>query len=126
MTRYFVSSDPVPVYEFDATASEGAPNVIWIKPRMDMATKGAVQSDLVTLGADGQTAEFRLGANETALLVHNIVRWSGPDLDGVPCDAEHIRRLDPTEPHIARVLEEIARRNKKPVSPNPKSAAADG
>jgi hypothetical protein len=121
MTRYFVSSDPVPVYEHE----DGTGNVIWIRPKMDIATKGRVQNDLVGLATDG-TVEFRAGANETALLVHNIVRWSGPDLDSVPCDADHIRQLDPTEPHITKVLDEIARRNKPPESGNPKSAAGNG
>lgn len=128
MSKYFVTSDPVAVYEFDpaTTESDQPPNVIWIRPRMSVEVKGRVTSDLVALGADQKTLEFRAGANELALLVHNIVRWSGPDLDGVPCDADHIRQLDPTEPHIARVLEEIARRNTTQASGNPKSVGANG
>ena len=121
MSRYFVDDAPVAVYETDAAAP--GEHVIWIKPKMDVATKGRVTSELLTLGADQKTVEFRAGANEMALLVHNIVRWAGPELDGVPCDAAHIRQLDPTEPHITRVLDEIAQRNKAPASPNPKSAA---
>ena len=125
MSRYFVTDAPVPVAEFGPdVVSDAPPNVIYIKARMDVETKGKVTSEMVTLGSDQKSLEFRAGANETALLVHNIVRWEGPDFAGVACTAENIRRLDPTEPHIARVLEEIAARNKAKESPNPKSPAA--
>jgi hypothetical protein len=125
MSRYFVTDPPVPVYEFDPTAviSETPPNVIYIRAKMDVATDAKVKSELVTMGADNKTVEMRLGENQLALLIHNIVRWEGPDLSSVPCTVANIRALDPTEPHIVLVLDEIARRNKRPDSPNPKSAA---
>jgi len=123
MPRYFVTDPPVAVPEFNpaTTASDQPPNVIYIRARMDVETRGKVMSELFTLDAGGTAVDARLGANETALLVHNIVRWEGPDLGGVPCTPETIRRLDPTEPHIARVLAEITRRNAPAASPNPKS-----
>lgn len=126
MSRYFVTDPPVAVYEFDSgeIISDTPPNIIYIKPKMDMATDSKVKSELLTLGADNKTMEARLGANSMALLIHNIVKWEGPDLGAVPCTPDNIRRLDPTEPHIARVLEEIAVRNKRPVSPNPKPNGA--
>jgi hypothetical protein len=125
MSRYFVTDPPVPVYEFDPAdvISETPPNVIYIKSKMDVATDAKVKSELVTMGADNKTVEMRLGENQLALLIHNIVRWEGPDLASVPCTVANIRALDPTEPHIVLVLDEIARRNKRPDSPNPKLPA---
>jgi len=125
MSRYFVTDPPVPVYEFDPTEviSETPPNVIYIRAKMDVATDAKVKSELVTMGADNKTVEMRLGENQLALLIHNIVRWDGPDLGSVPCTVANIRALDPTEPHIVLVLDEIARRNKRPDSPNPKPPA---
>lgn len=133
MSRYFVDGASVAVYEFDAESvmAEAAPNVIWIKSRMDMATQAKVQSELMQIAADGKTLEAHLGQNQLALLIHNIVKWDGPDLGMIPCTAENIRRLDPNEPHLALVLEEIAKRNTRTPSPLPKSpggntSASDG
>lgn len=126
MSRYFVTDAPVAIPEWEddtSIISDRKPNVIAIKAKMDVATKGKVTSELFTMGKAGDL-EARLGANETALLIHNIVSWSGPDFDGVPCDAAHIRTLDPTEPHIAKVLEEIAIRNKAPSGPKERAATS--
>lgn len=125
MSRYFVDSAPVAVPEWDegAVISDRRPNVIWIRARMDVATKGKVTSELFTLDKDG-TLEAHAGANMLALLTHNIVRWDGPDLDTIACTPENIRRLDPTEPHIARVLEEIGIRNAP--QPDPKGGTSPG
>lgn len=123
MSRYFVTDPPVAVPEFDPSEvlSETPPNVIYIRAKMDVATDAKVKSELVTMAPDNKTVEMRLGENAVALLVHNIVRWEGPDLGGVPCTPEQIRKLDPTEPHIALVLDEIGRRNARPAGPSPKS-----
>lgn len=127
MSRYFVNDEPVPILEFDGEQLDAdgravQPNVIWIKAKMDVETRGKVSSELVTAGADN-TPEMRLGMNQTALLIHNIVRWTGPDLGRVPCIPANIRKLDPTEPHIEKVLSAIGERNKPRPSPDPKSAA---
>lgn len=121
MSRYFVDDPPVPVYEFnpDETISDQPPNIIWIRGRMDMKVSGKVKSELIGFGADGKTVEMRPGQNETALLIHNILRWEGPDLGMIPCTPENIQKLNPSEPHIRLVLEEIAERNK--VTPSPKA-----
>jgi hypothetical protein len=119
MSRYFVTDAPVAVPEWEddpSIISSTKPNVIWVKAKMDVTTKGKVTSELFTMGKDN-SLEARLGANETALLVHNIVRWDGPDFEGMPCTPDNIRKLDPTEPHVARVLEVIATRNAPPKSP---------
>jgi hypothetical protein len=126
MSRYFVTDPPVAVPEFDTSevVSECAPNIIWIRARMDVATSGKVANELVKVGGDN-APEYHLGAQQVALLIHNIMQWEGPDFDGVPCTPERIRTLDPNEPHIVKVLEEIAERNKPRASPNAKSAGAN-
>lgn len=143
-SRLFVTDPPVPVYEFDPAQviSTTPPSVIYIRARMDVETSGKVSSELVKLG-DDRAIESHLGANQTALLVHNIVRWEGPlfletDADNQPlldgqgrtipirCTPENIRKLDPNDPFIADVLEEIARRNRKRESPKGASATTNG
>jgi len=128
MSRYFVTDAPAPVYEFDPAEviSDTPPNVIWIKAKMDVATDARVKNELVKMAGDNKTMEMHLGENQLALLIHNIVKWEGPDLGDIPCTPEQIRKLDPTEPHIALVLEEIARRNVRKESPLPKSPTEPG
>lgn len=115
MARYFVTDAPVAIPEFDPSEviSNTPPNVIYIKPKMDYATKAKTTSELFTLDKESQI-ELHAGSSQMALLVHNIVKWEGPDLGGVPCTEENIRKMDPTEPHLEKVLEEIAKRNKVP------------
>lgn len=118
MSRYFVTDPPVPIPE--AVIGDTPPNVIWIKARMDVETRGRVRHEIIA-SSSAHAAEGNPGNSETALLIHNIVRWEGPDLDGVSCDAAHIRALDPTEPHLVLVLNAIGERNAPKVAPNPKS-----
>jgi hypothetical protein len=132
MSRYFVNDPPIAIPEFEAGSIVEAdgqprrPNVIFIRARMDVETRSKVKSALFGLAEDGKTPELRAGNNELALLLHNVVRWEGPDLGSVPCTPANIRKLDTNEPHIAMVLEEIARRNEPRESPDPKSAGASG
>lgn len=145
-SRLFVTDAPVPIYEFNPTEviSATEPSVIYIRARMDVETSGRVTSELFTMGkGEDRGLEAHVGANQTALLVHNIVRWDGPlfyrtdandavMLDGhgrpllIPCTPESIRTLDPNDPFIANVLEEIATRNKKRESPKAGSPTASG
>lgn len=127
MSRYFVDDPEVPIPEFDPAVvlSETAPNVIYIRARMDVETNGRVASEMVSYAKDG-TATISPGLNDMALLIHNILRWEGPDLGQIACIPLNIRRLDPKDPHIAMVLEEIAKRNKARVAPNPKSSTTIG
>jgi len=134
--RFFVTDPPVAVYEFDPaeTIADREPNVIYIRARMDVETAGKVSSELARLDSDGKM-ELHAGANQTALLIHNIVRWEGPDFEQlddadqpmrdtqgraiyVPCTAENIRQLDHRDPFIEKVLDEIGERNRKRTSPN--------
>lgn len=141
--RFFVTDAPVPIYEFDPseTIADREPNVIWIKSRMDVETSGKVSSELVKVDDQGK-AELYAGAQQTALLIHNIVRWEGPDFeqlddadqvmrDGqgrpiyVPVTPENIRQLDHRDPFIERVIDEIGERNKKRASPKATSPTAN-
>jgi hypothetical protein len=134
MSRFFVTDPPVAIYEFNPAevVSDKAPNIIWIRARMDVQTRGKVSSELVKIGKNGEGIEGHLGDNEMALLLHNIVRWEGPDFvdeatgQPVPCTPERIRTLDTADPFIARVVDEIGERNQKRKSPNPKSVTASG
>lgn len=120
MSRYFVNDDLVPVPEWDddpTIISDRMPNVIYIRSKMSVGMKAKVSSEMFVWNHDRKQLESRFGENETALLIYNIVRWSGPDFDGVPCTRANIVQLDPTEPHIARVLEVIAERNAPPKPP---------
>ena len=128
MSRFFVDDPPFPIKEFeegtvlDEEGEPKKPNIVWIKPRMDVATQAKVQNATLILGKDNQP-EFRIGDHGVALLVYNIVRWEGPDFDKWPCTPEWIRKLYRSEPFIERVYEEIASRNQVAVSPNRPSLA---
>lgn len=134
MSKYFVNDPPVGIYEFepggqvDEAGQQLQPNVIYIRPRMDLQTRGRFQNlVLQARSAVGQPAgmsiEYRPGDQDLALLQCNIVSWAGPDFDGVPLTPDTIGNLDPNSEHIARVLVEIARRNRPAPSPNPKQPA---
>lgn len=131
MSRYFVSDQPIPVYEFEPGSVLGEdgqprrPNVIYIRSKMNFKTETRVNAAALKVDTSG-TGEIHPEEYLIALLVQNIVRWEGPDFDGVACTPENIENLDPDEPHIERVCDEIARRNKKRTSPNPKSPTANG
>ena len=133
MSRFFVTDAPVAIREFDETevVSDKPPNVVWIRARMDVATRGKVSGDLLKLGENGQGLEGHLGNNNLALLLHNIIRWEGPDFVDemgrpIPCSPENIKKLDTNDPFIERILDEIGERNQKRASPNPKSSTANG
>jgi len=92
---------------------------------MDYATQKKVGAAGFTLGTAGKPNELDLAENLIAMLVLNILGWSGPDFDNVPCTPENIRRLDPDQPVVEKAIEEITRRNTK-VAPNPKVAMPAG
>ena len=111
-------------------------NVMYIKPKMDVKTRGRVTDALAalsSLGGEGGDPEvsLNLGSQNCALLVNNVVAWEGPefvDEKGVkiPCTREWIERLDPDAPLVGLVLAEINRRNVRPESPDPNSPTPDG
>jgi hypothetical protein len=116
----------VDIIEFDPDelVSDASPNVITIRARMSVDIAGRVSSELARMGADNK-AEIRLGEHTTALLLHNIVGWRGPDFDDLPCTPENIRALPAanSDPFIEKVVNAIGERNRKRESPNARSAA---
>lgn len=134
MSRFFVEpNEREPIYEFDpaTTMSDTAPNVVWIRPRMSVGIENKVKGAIAHLDTTGQTVEIDLGANLTELLVQNILAWEGPDFleaDGrkIPVTRANIERLIGRDPFIERVADEIAKRNKKAASPDPKSPDTNG
>lgn len=101
----FVNGQPVEV-----TVGE---NTILIRPKMDLGTKNRAMDALAQIGREKGETELavHLGAYQVALMVENIVAWHGPAFAGVACNAANIARLDPDEPLVELVLNEIVARN---------------
>jgi hypothetical protein len=98
--------------------SDGQGNTIYIRAKMDVATEGQFKDALVRItGGRKAVKSFQVGRAQTALLQLNIVAWEGPRFAGVPCNHTMIGRLDPHEPLVVQVLEEIDRRNAPPALP---------
>jgi hypothetical protein len=120
----FVSQEAVAVF-----VPDDPDNRIYIKAKMDYGTKNAVMDEIAKITITSGTPDVRaaLGAYNTALMTKNIVRWEGPAFGGVPCTPETIMQLDPDEPLVERVMDEINRRNPAgEASPNPKFPATNG
>lgn len=97
-------------------------NTIFIVPKMDYGRKQNVISASTKFSLSGE-ANFDSGEWRIALLTHNIVGWQGPAFETagggrIPCNAENIMRLDPTEPLVLKVVAEIDRRNAEPKLPD--------
>ena len=95
-------------------------DVIWIRARMSVAVQQAVQSEATSVSTsrvNGRTGtpdvEIDVGVYQIALLRQNILSWQGPSFVGVPCTADAIGDLDPQEPLVERVLQEISSRNSR-------------
>lgn len=119
----FVSDDSVSVF-----LENDPENKVFIRSRMNQGVRSRVQSAMLQISTQANVtsvaptlAQIRsdIGSYNLALLIHNITSWVGPDFDSVPCDREHIEKLDPQDPLLDRVLEEITNRNlaEAPVSP---------
>lgn len=118
-------SERVSIYEFDPTEviSDTPPNIIVIRARMSVEIAGRVGSEMTKLGENNRP-ELHAGAHTGALLLHNILAWSGPDFDDLPCTPENIRALPSAayDPFIEKVVNEIGERNRQRESPNARSA----
>jgi hypothetical protein len=103
-------------------------NTIYICSKMDYGTKNKVIGEAARISGDAP--EVDVGAYQTALLVHNVRGWEGPDFKDehgrpIPCTRANIEALDPDDALVGRVLEEIAARNPAP-SADPKPSVPDG
>lgn len=117
-------NERVSVYEFDTTI-DGAPmNCMVIRARMNVEIAGRVQSEMARRNAANQTEGY-VGVVSIALLLHNVLAWSGPDFDDLPCTPENICALPPPEldPFIEKVINTIGALNNRPKGPNPKPLA---
>jgi hypothetical protein len=103
----FVDSRPVPISD-DGEGDQK--HTIFIRPKMDFGTKTLVIEELYSLNEQAE-GSIHLGRHRLALMKHNVVAWDGPDFTGVPCTPDTICKLDPDDPLVERVLEEIATRN---------------
>lgn len=132
MSRFFTEADErEPIYEFDPgeVISDTPPNVVWIRPRMNMRMRSKAQTAALSLADEKVEADFSKNLVELAVL--NIIDWEGPDfLDKsgkkVPVTRQNIERLVEGDPFIGRVMDEIGKRNKRAKSPDPKSPATPG
>jgi hypothetical protein len=124
----FVSKETVDISEFDPAEviSDVTPRVITIRAKMNYAQDAAVKGAVMQIGPDGKQVEFNPGNSIVALLVQNIVRWRGGDLEGVPCTRENIEQLDPQDPFVARVADEIGVRNRRRETFDPNAPTTNG
>lgn len=124
----FVKKERIPI-------SDDQGNTIYIRSKMDYGTVNKVNGAALrlTVGQAQREEEIELdvGAYQVALLQYNIIAWSGPDFTGedgklFPCNPMKIAELDPEQPILAVVLEEIAARNKPKKAPSPNGVATSG
>lgn len=84
---------------------------------LEGGTSEATEEAEAVQAMNGMTGGFDVGAYNTEQLVLNIVSWQGPSFVGVPVTRENILDLDPDNPLLLKVVQEIGRRNKKRQSP---------
>jgi len=103
-------------------------HTIYIRAKMDTKTKAAVQDEMRArgMGEDEEVEVSGIGSYRLALLTHNIVAWEGPQFSGAKCTKENINKLDPDEPLIELVAEEIGKRNAPKESPDPNGVTPTG
>ena len=124
MFNWNKESDPIFVPE-DAEKPPHERDTIWIRRhKMNYEQKMRVQGASVRV-VDGELVRD-IGEGILALMEVNIVKWTGPSFQGVPCTPENIGALDPDEPLVALTLTEITKRNPQKESPDPKLPLNDG
>jgi len=119
MPMFVSASERVPV------TLDGS-DTIYIKPKLDFGAANRVVSAVTkasaTEGGD-VSATLDMGAYNTALMINSIVGWEGPSFTDeagkpLPCSQYNVLRLDPDEPLVKRVLEEIQARNQAKRTPD--------
>ena len=104
-------------------------NTIYIRSKMSVKEHAEVQNEVRYLTrADSEGGvEFSVGYYELALLVANIVAWEGPEFEHVPCIRANILKLNPSDPLVEMVGDEIGKRNPpKRKSPDPNALTTTG
>lgn len=101
-------------------------DVMFIRPVMDFGTRQKVigsAAKVTPKKADKRKSRAErkkeaatdmaidVGAYQFALLFHNLIGWQGPSFVNVPLTQGNVERLNPTDPLVAKVLEEIGERN---------------
>jgi hypothetical protein len=101
----FVDAKPV-----DVTVGK---NTISIRPKMDLGTRNRCMDALTSISKENGEVdmELHIGAYQLALMEENVLSWRGPAFAGMPCTPANIAKLDPDDPLVERVLEEITARN---------------
>jgi hypothetical protein len=110
-------------------------HTIRIKPKMDIGTRNLVQDELMRVSATSATTaavSMTSGAYVNALLIHNVVAWSGPKLKDLEPTPENILSQDDDEimDLLDQAANEIAKRNpirkKKEQAEREGNSASDG
>lgn len=96
-------------------------HTVYIRAKMSGKVRAAVQDEMRARGfrKDEDVEVAGMGSYRLALLIHNIVRWEGPEFEGVACTRQNIERIDPSEDLWEQVAEEIGKRNEPKESPDP-------
>ncbi|MBM3187099.1 MAG: hypothetical protein FJZ90_00065 [Chloroflexi bacterium] len=128
MSRFIDVQSRVPV------ALDG--DTVYIRAKMDVATKALVDNSIAQWAItdkerDPSLATLNIGSYRLALLIHNIVAWEGPGFEDdigkpIPCTRINIMRMDPDDPLLKLVAEEIGKRNAPPESPDPNAPTPSG
>lgn len=108
---HFVSAKRLYVTTEGVQETEPSGEYIAIKPKLSYGDRAQLLNRLVH--ADGSVVSVRLGEFMSAALELAVVGWRLYDDDGkeVPYSSARVKDLDPDDPLVLAVEEEIARRN---------------
>lgn len=101
--------------------SDDQGNTIWLRnKRMGFGLRNKVLSAATHMVAGSEDASIDVGAYNNAVLFHNIVAWSGPDLDTTPISMAALDDLDPDlgDAALTKILELNPNRNADPKDSN--------
>lgn len=104
-----------------AITTDDGRHTIYIRERESMRVSAEVAASFQAIGGNAQRAY------DAAQLRHNIVAWSGPEFDGVPCTPENVDRMDPRHPvwgelmprALAAIRDQNTPREEMPERPEP-------
>ena len=113
-------------------------NTVYIKAKMSAGTKALLEDEIKASGTgrvrggDAPDEDIEMsgfGSYGMLLRIHNIVAWEGPDFTDasgkpIPCTRANIERLDPDDPLVEAVREEIGKRNQRRRAPEAEGGAS--